>query len=134
MKLGHIALSISDLGATVEFYRRNFGFELAEEYTMRSSGLKICILKKGNIALEVFEFEDHQALPQYRKNLDSDLRTIGVKHCSFEVDNIQAAYDRLKKSAVEFAGDICTFEDGRRYFFIRDPDGILIEIMEEEKK
>ena len=133
MKLGHIALSVSNLGVTLEFYRRNFGFELVEEYAMQSSGLKMCILKKDNIALEVFEFKDHQALPQYRKSLDSDLRTIGVKHCSFEVSNIQGSYDKLKSHAVEFAGDICTFEDGRRYFFIKDPDGILIEIMEEKK-
>jgi len=131
--IGHIALSVSNLGISVEFYRRNFGFQLIEEYPIESSGLKICILKKENSALEFFEFKDYNALPQYRKNLDSDLRTVGVKHFSIEVGNIQDTYLELKKSGVEFAGDICTFEDGRKYFFVKDPDGILIEIMEEGK-
>jgi len=40
-------------------------------------------------------------------------------------------YKALKKAKVRFATDISTFDSGQRYFFIRDPDGILIEIMED---
>ncbi len=70
-------------------------------------------------------------LPQYRKDLNNDLKTIGVKHFSFAVSGIEGEYKRLNRSGVKFATAMRVFDNGLKYFFIKDPDGILIEIMEE---
>jgi catechol 2,3-dioxygenase-like lactoylglutathione lyase family enzyme len=133
MKLGHIALSVSSIDQAAEFYRKHFGFERSQVFDLKSAGFKIAILRKDDIALELFEYEEHQALPESCKTLDRDLRILGVKHFSLEVKGLQKVRDELGKAGVEFAGEICTFEDGRKYFFIKDLDGILIEIMEEKK-
>jgi glyoxylase I family protein len=134
LKIAHVALSVSDLDKSVAFYSRNFGLKPGRRFRIRHSGLKICILKKADVALELFHFKDYLPLPEYRKYLTTDLKTLGTKHPAFSVSNIERAYNKLKKSKVKFATDICSFENGLRYFFIKDPDGILVEVMEEKNR
>ena len=130
LKLAHIALSVSNINKSVAFYEKHFGFKLAGKYPHKEIGLSIAVINKGDISLELFEFKKRHALPNYRKDLDSDLKTIGAKHFSFAVGNIEGEYKRLKKSGVRFATLLRTFDNGLKYFFIKDPDGILVEIME----
>jgi glyoxylase I family protein len=130
LSFGHVALSVSDLQKSIGFYKIYFGLCCVEKFTIKSAGLTIAILKKGDICLELFEFKKHKNLPAYRRELDSDLRTIGVKHFSFEVPRIEQFYRKLKRRLVSFATEMRVFEDGRKYFFVKDPDGILVEIME----
>ena len=132
MKIGHIALSVSNIDRSTGFYRKNFGFKCSKKYWLKSLGLKICIIKKDNVALELFEFKKHKPLPKYRKNLESDLVTLGTKHFAFAVEDIERTYKKLKKSSVRFMTDMRVFENSLKFFFIKDPDGILVEIMEEE--
>jgi len=130
LKLGHVALSVSDIDESIRFYRKIFGFRTAKKYLHKDIGLTIALLKKGDFSLELFEFKKHKALPAYRKGLDSDLRTLGTKHLSFAAKDIKREYARLKRLKLRFTTSLRTFDDGRRYFFIRDPDGILVEVME----
>ena len=129
MKLGHVAISVASLARSSAFYKKFFGLRLAGRYSFKNKGLNIAILK-GAFNLELFEFQKHKPLPQYRKSLDNDLRTFGVKHFSLKTKNITAAYNKFKKARVKFATDLRVFADGKRYFFIKDPDGILVEVME----
>ena len=130
MEIDHIALSVSNIARSASFYGKHFGLKRSEKYRHQEAGLSIAILKKGNICLELFEFKKHKVLPKYRKTIDSDLRTVGVKHFSFKVVDIEGAFKRLKKASVPCATDLRVFDNGRRYFFIKDPDGNLLELME----
>jgi glyoxylase I family protein len=130
MKLGHIAISVASLKRSLSFYRKYFGLVCVKKFNVKPAGLTIVLLKKNDICLELFEFKKHKGLPAYRRELDTDLRTIGVKHFSVEVSQIEKLHKQLKISRVPFATDLRVFEDGRKYFFVRDPDGVLVEIME----
>jgi glyoxylase I family protein len=130
MKLAHIAISVSNLRRSIDFYSKNFGLKCHEKFQIKPLGLEIALLKNANLCLELFYFKKHKPLPTYRKDLASDLKTLGVKHFSFEVADIKRAHLRLKRAKVKLATDIRTFENGKRYFFIKDPDDILVEIME----
>jgi glyoxylase I family protein len=127
MHLGHVAISVSNLVRSSRFYCRWFG--LKKSATFRHPGLNIVLLK-GSFTLELFQFDKRKPLPRYRKSLDSDLRTIGVKHFSVEVSQIEKLYAQFKKARVPLATVLRTFDSGSRYFFIKDPDGNLVEIME----
>ena len=133
MKFGHVAISVANLQRSVSFYRRVFGLVCKEKYGHPALGMVIALLKKGDIALELFEFKKRVPLPRYRKKLKSDLHTLGVKHFSIEVDAIERFYKKLKKSRVGIEIPLSVFDSGARYFFIKDPDGILVEVMEVQK-
>ncbi len=130
MRLGHIALSVSDLSQSVQFYRRFFGLRTTNTYAYPDRGFSIVMMRKEGLVLELFEFRKHKPLPAYRRELDRDLRTLGVKHFSVEVDRIRPVYSKFLKAGVAMATPLRSFDNGARYFFIKDPDGILIEIME----
>ncbi len=102
----------------------------AARYNFKDKGLTIVLLKKVGLTLELFEFKKNKPLPQYRKALDDDLHTLGVKHFSLETKNIAAVYNKFKRARVRFATELRLFASGKRYFFIKDFDGILVEIME----
>jgi glyoxylase I family protein len=130
MQLGHIGLSVSNIDRSVAFYKKHFGLKVSARYSFNDKGLTMLMLKKVGLTLELFEFKKRKPLPQYRKTLNNDLHTIGVKHFSLETKNIQAAFNKFKKVRVRFATGLRVFANGKRYFFIKDPDGILIEVME----
>jgi glyoxylase I family protein len=131
--LGHIAVSVSDISRSAKFYGKYFGLKCIRKYVYKEAGFTIAILKKGSIALELFEFKKHKLLPKYRRVLDTDLRTIGVKHFSVEVRDIEGLYEKFKKAGLSLATGLRVLNDGSKYFFIRDPDGILVELMQAAK-
>jgi len=130
VKIDHIGISVGSIRRSLAFYRKHFGFRCAEKYVHKDIGMTIAVLKKDGVCLELFEFRKHKKLPAYRRNLDSDLRTLGTKHFSFAVKDIEGAYTRFRLARLCFATDMRPFDNGLRYFFIKDPDGILIEVME----
>jgi glyoxylase I family protein len=128
--LGHIGLSVSDISKSANFYHKYCGLRCVKKYVYKEAGFTIAFLKKGGITLELFEFKKHKVLPKYRRALESDLRTLGLKHFSLEVADIEALYKKFKKIGLSLATGLRVFDDGRKYFFIRDPDGILVELMQ----
>ncbi len=114
MKLGHIALSVSDLGRSAAFYGKHFGLRRGEKYDLKEKGFKIQFLQKGSIVLELFEFKTHNPLPVYRRKLDQDLRTLGVKHFSLEVAGIEGVYKKFKRAKVVFETDLRVSSSGAR--------------------
>ena len=129
MKIGHVGISISSLTKSIAFYGKYFGLVCEEKYTIEEKGMTIALLKRGDFVLELFEFKDSKPLPKYREKLNSDLKTIGVKHFSVEVEDVFEIFDKFKKAGVPFETELQKFNNGSHYFFIKDPDGILIEIM-----
>lgn len=133
MRLGHVAVSVTDIERSAAFYREVFGFDLAERHKIFQASLMIVIMKRPGIAVELFQFDAMKPLPDYRRSLDSDLRTVGVKHFSLEVDDVPGMMKMVRERGVECETEVREFADGRRYFFIKDPDGNLVEVMEKEK-
>lgn len=129
MNLGHIAISVSSIKKSSAFYCRFFGLRPAETYAFKDKGMKIAMLR-GVFTLELFEFARRKPLPSYRKALGTDLQTLGVKHFSVETKDVEGAYKRFKAARVKFAVPMSTFANGARYFFVKGPDGVLVEVME----
>ena len=87
-------------------------------------------LKLGDIKLELFEPYEPKELPVYRKTLKSDLHTLGTKHFALNVNDLESAYENLKKSGVSFLGEP-NIGKTSKYVFCLDPSGILIELRED---
>ncbi len=127
--IDHIAISVRDLEETIKFYKK-FGFVLFKEY--HDEVVDIVMLKLNEIFLEIFHYNDNYELPKHSKELESDLKTIGTKHFALRVENIDDARQWVEnKNLNNVEIKINKGRLGRSYFFIKDPNGILIEIIEE---
>ncbi len=68
--------------------------------------------------------------PEYEGNPNEDLRHVGVRHFAINVDNFEETIDILRSSGV---GVVCEPKEafyGGKYCFVKDPDGILVELVE----
>jgi catechol 2,3-dioxygenase-like lactoylglutathione lyase family enzyme len=135
MKLNHVTLLVSSIEKSKEFYKQILGIEsyidktiLGEKYSkvtgFQDLKLRFCALRiPGSDA--VLEFA--QIL-----NPSIELRK-DFSHVAFEVDDIMAVYSKAKIYAVSEPVVISGQGkglDGKKFFYFKDPDGNLIEIIE----
>lgn len=126
--LHHAGISVADLQRSIAFYRDQFGFELDSHAVIRE-GFEIAHLRKGNDYLELFWLAEHLPLPDSAGALDTDLRIIGTKHLAFATEDAHAAHTTLKEAGVQVESEVLVGSTGYDYFFLKDPDGILVEIV-----
>ena len=128
--IDHVAVSVSDLAKSVDFYVKNFGFSCERVIDLPNRNGKVALLRRPGFTIEMFEFADALPLPDDRKIPSTDLKTLGVKHFALKANDILAASDFLKRNGVEFLSEVTVGVRGLRRFFVKDPDGIGIEITE----
>ncbi len=126
----HVTISVDNLEETLNFYKI-FGFDKHKEY--HDENVDIVMLKLGDMILEIFHYIENNKLPEHSKDLGIDLKTIGNKHFGIGVKDINEAKkfvgeNKLTDSEIT----ITKGRLGRPYFFIKDPNGILMEIIEED--
>ena len=126
----HVTISVDNLEDTLNFYKK-FGFIIYKEY--HDENVDIVMLKLNNMILEIFHYNENSKLPEHSKNLNIDLKTIGNKHFGLGVKNIEMAKKFIEENKLNDNEIIINKGRlGKPYFFIKDPNGILMEIIEED--
>jgi len=125
MRIHHVALTVRNLGVSIAWYADIFDAHVIDKY--EKHGLEIAQLKIGNAWIELFAGGE-SGLPDYRKTLKGDISTVGTKHLALETDDLDALVKKLREKRVAFETEMDTAHFGGRYVFIKDPDGILIEL------
>ena len=126
----HVTISVDNLENTLNFYKK-FDFIIHKEY--HDENIDIVMLKLNNMILEIFHYTENSKLPEHSKNLNIDLKTIGNKHFGLGVKNIEMAKKFIEKNKLNDNEIIINKGRlGKPYFFIKDPNGILMEIIEED--
>jgi catechol 2,3-dioxygenase-like lactoylglutathione lyase family enzyme len=139
MKMNHVGISVVNLDRSIAFYREMFGMEPAMEImpfggpdftaVMGLPGAhgRMCMVTAGDVWLELFEFAAPAPRP---KAVDYPVADHGYSHFGFEVEDIEAVYDRLIAKGVQFHCPVTTFAGGMRAAYGRDLDGNVFEILE----
>lgn len=126
----HVTISVDNLENTLEFYNK-FGFKIYKEY--HDESVDIIMLKLGNMILEIFHYQEKEQLPAHSKDLGIDLKTIGNKHFGLGVKDIMKAKNFVEDNKLNDKEIIINKGRlGKPYFFIKDPNGILMELIEED--
>lgn len=140
----HFCISVPDREAAIAWWQRVFGFEHEFSFEIAHISAKGAFIHLGGIRLELFEIAGSAATPEERRLPNTDLKTQGMKHFCFAVDDTQATAEILYAAGVEIVGiargkgkPMLREEDphltGDRQpataIFITDPWGTLIEIL-----
>jgi len=131
-RVHHTAVSVSDLERSASFYEY-FGFRnvLAWQATDASLSIVHMQTERGAI-LELLHYADHStgAPP----SVGNDLAQVGVKHLALAVDDLQSVYDDIVTREL---GEVTEIIHGRTLidlFFVRDPDGLWVEVLCDKRK
>lgn len=127
--INHVAISVTDIKRSIEFYKK-FGFQEIKSWKAEDDSIKINMLKLNNTFLEIFCYKEYKDLPETAKTTATDLPILGTKHFALGVENIEKAKKFIMQNNICENIDIKTGRLGKQYFFIKDPDGILVEIIE----
>jgi catechol 2,3-dioxygenase-like lactoylglutathione lyase family enzyme len=138
----HTCITVSDLERSIAFYRDLLGLELVMTEESERSGddrskalgvpkakVRLAILRAGEARVELIEYVTAQGRPYDRTNND-----IGAMHIAFQVDDIDAVYERLRGQNVRFTSPPATIPAGPmagwRWTYFFDPDGVSLEIIQ----
>ena len=134
----HVGITVSDFNRAVRFYWEIFGCPLVGVADTPPERVKSFFGVAGDVpnckigwvrvpgggVLEIFHFEPKQppvTIPWNR---------VGLTHFSFNVRNLPRWYEFLKSKGVECVSKPERSPRGHSFFFIRDFDGNLIELMD----
>jgi len=128
----HVALSVSSLDRSISFYQA-LGFEQVMHWQAEDGSLQIAQLRLGEALLELFCYAKPTSAPVTSQELATDLPRIGVKHFGLQVADLQQTSVHLVELGMLGDAKITKGRTGIDYLFIRDPDGILLEIVEDKR-
>jgi len=136
-RLNHVGITVTDLDASLAFYRDVVGFEvdlrtrIAGEWfdtLTRNEGadIEIAMLRLADFTLQLVQY--HAA---GGARLEVAHHNVGNPHLCIEVDDVDARHEKITESGrhdptpiVEIMGT------GIRSFYVHDPDGVPVELLQ----
>jgi lactoylglutathione lyase len=121
--LGHLAVVVTDMSKSTEFYGGVLGFQKVFEIPDDKGNPWICYFKIGKDQfIELF-------YPQKEEPAESRAR-IGFSHMCFVVDDIKSTEAEVAKRGGSLDKPIKLGRDGNYQAWLKDPDGNRIELMQ----
>ena len=121
--LGHAAIRVSDLEASLAFYAK---LGLQEAFRLPKAdgtGVGLVYVRiADNVFLELF--------PGGTERPAGGPTQLGYAHACLLVDDIQAAYRDFTGQGVPATGEPKLGRDGNWQFWVTDPDGTRLEVMQ----
>ena len=129
--LHHVGATVSDLDASIAWYRETLGFELLSSYGW--PGVRAAFIGRGDIRIELFQNADAAPMSDERRQPETNLRIGGIGHLALGVADLDVAVDDLQGRQVEIVAPPREVPDGSgsRFAFIRDNEGMLVELFEQ---
>jgi catechol 2,3-dioxygenase-like lactoylglutathione lyase family enzyme len=141
----HVGISVADLDRSVAFYQALTGLEpVVRDETMQGAGfarsqglattrLRYATLRLDNLGIDLIQFQEPVGEPA-----KVAANRPGAMHLCFEVDDLSAVYDRMRKAGFDFLGPPYTFTveevsppdaAGTEVAYFNDPDGTNLELI-----
>ena len=136
-RLGHVGLTVSDLDASIEFYRDVVGMRLTtrletggpwfDELTHNhDAAIEVAMLELGGVTLQLVDYRRAGGEPALIAH-----HRPGSPHLSIEVDDVDDRHAAITATGrhrptriVDIAGTSI------RSFYVEDPDGVPVEFLQ----
>lgn len=142
--IGHTGITVSDLDRSVRFYRDVLGFKVSEP--VRCAGEmfeKVTGVPGAEIEVAFVRAPGHIIeLLCYRKpegRVRSTLRSCdpGFWHLALKVSDIERAVQSVWRAGFEPLSPVQSVDEGPlaglKVVYVRDPDGVVLELLEEPR-
>ncbi len=116
MKVKYATIAVTDMDESIKFYTEIMGF-VVDNQINPFPGFTITFLKgEGNSMIELV------------KNVEEPKK--GIFMVGLEVDDMDSTADELRSKGVEFTRGPIDVGDGAKIAFLKDPDGVEIELIQ----
>ena len=138
--LNHVGIPVRSMAASVEWYRDVLGVEptfvqkadpgvdLDAAVQLDGARLDYAFVDLGNTRIEFLEYQNPRGADFELRNCD-----VGAVHICFQVDDMDAAYERLVAKGAAVNGPPSLIDsgplEGWQFCYFRDPDGIQLEVI-----
>ena len=120
----HIHLLCSNLEHTIDFFTQTLGAQLV--CRPKFGGADGASLDLNGTIINLRVAGDNETV-----NANATMPVYGYHHMCVEVDDVDAAYQELTDKNVEFLVTPRNTPDNLRVAFIKGPDGIVIEVLQQ---
>ncbi len=129
MRIDHIMLSVPNYEETVQWYQQKLDATLEKEWTVdQLPDLKLAYLNVYGFRIEIVGSTQSRSGMPNSSSFEEALRTTGIGHFCFRVDDVDAALSELKERGVQTFVEAVDYSNiGVRVGFIKDNNGNIIE-------
>jgi methylmalonyl-CoA/ethylmalonyl-CoA epimerase len=128
-RLNHIAIAVRDLASAARLYRETLGADVSAPEPLAEHGVTVVFVSLPNTKVELLEplGENSPIAGFLERNPDG-----GIHHVCYEVEDIEAARDRLVKTGARVlgSGEPKIGAHGKPVLFLhpKDFNGTLVEL------
>ena len=129
MVFAHTSIRTSNMDRSIDFYKRLMGLKLLSRHEIPKNDAEIAFLQdpEGKGAKLELTFYHKQ-----KKFIQADYEDRVFDHIAFEVKNMEQAISMMRKEKVTITDEPFRLgPTGPLIAFIEDPDGTLIELIEQ---
>ncbi|MBD2104970.1 VOC family protein [Leptolyngbya sp. FACHB-261] len=130
LQIFNVAISVSDIDASVKWYEDNLGFQLQNRRRV-STGIEIALIENNGFFIDLIHIAGSENLEGSPKEPPDHLKVQGLRNLVFWVDDLKSADAQLKSKGVELIWESRYIpEVGTSVTNFRDNNGNLIAIWE----
>ena len=139
-RMEHVGIVVDDLAAATEFFVQ-LGLELQGEGSAEGRWVDRIVALDGVRAEIAFvqtpdghgrlELVKFHSPPTQGGEPHAPANTPGLRHVAFAVENIDAVVAGLRARGAELVGELERYEDSYRLCYVRGPEGIIVELIEQ---
>jgi len=121
----------NDLQQSVKFYTDVLGFSISRKIEMAEAGLSAVFVEKDGSKIELMGYRGE--IPKRSEGIEIKMGGSSIPindHITFTVDDIGATVTELKEKGVIFYLE----QGGMKLDSFKDPNGVLIELVEHPKQ
>ena len=139
-RIDHVGINVDDLPAAKAFFL-DLGLEVLGEQDVEGEWVDLIIglrgvrssvvmmgTPEGGANIELVKFHT----PADEKGIQRpSANTLGMRHITFVVEDIEATVARLEKRGAELVGEIVIYKDSYELCYLRGPEGMILELVQE---
>ncbi len=126
MRFAHTMIRVTDMDASIAFYRDTLGLELIEHFDLPGADATLAFLKDPKSGMEIELTYNHDG-----RSYDHGS---AFGHLAFFVESVDAIHAKLAAKGVHFSLAPKTMINGTRIAFAVDPTGYKIEWIENPQR